>query len=383
MQVGYITTGRTLDMSDAEDAYVCELISQMLLDMYRHLAPNTLVGYTREINIMKDFHRAVPALSVRDILGSCVIDTEGIGAATTHAMLWLHIERTTGNSFGTIRKTRSVYSKLCEQHGNASPLDVEGGEFGRFVKAFRMRVGSGSTPSPALPVGTWFELISLHGRAYNAKVEAGDQVGARDELCKLVYIETAFLGFLRPSEPMSLQREHVRDMMCPPARAKKKGVKPFVCLPLMGPTKTLAYAAAGVVICWETQSKVAVGEHVEALLRSYDESSTAEGPLFTHGAEEREWTARHALQNVLRPSLKALQREGLGGSCDVPVPLFTLNTFRRGGNSHARDRGAERWQCTAHGRWEGQFEQRDSLAMCDLYDAAGTDRRLKVTSRMC
>lgn len=378
-----ITTGRALDPADGEDGYVRELISQMLLDMYRHLAPSTLNGYTREVNLMRDFHRAVPALNIKDILGSCAIDIDEMGASTTHAMLWLHQERTTGNSFGAIRKTRSVYAKLCEQHGRRSPLSAEGGEFQRFVKAFRMRVGSGSTPSPALPVGTWFEMIARHGLSYNEKLAAEDWLGARDELCKLVYVEIAFLGFLRPSEPLMLQREHVRTMMCPPRRAQRKGVEPFVCLPLLGPTKSLAYAAAGVVICWETQSKVAIGEHMEALLQTYERDGAPEGPLFTQGTEERAWTTHHALHRVLRPDLRAMQEEGRGGSEDVPVQLFTLNTFRRGGNSHARDRGAERWHCTAHGRWEGQYEERDSLAMSDLYDAAGTDRRLGITQRMC
>jgi hypothetical protein len=33
------------------------------------------------------------------------------------------------------------------------------------------------------------------------------------------------------------------------------------------------------------------------------------------------------------------------------------------------------WKATAHGRWEGEWQARSGLAMTDLYDATGTDRK--------
>ena len=139
-----ITTGKVLHENEAEDRYVWELITQMILDMYRHLTPNTVRGYAREVNLMRDFQRAVPDISIADVMGGVTVDISDMHVTTTHAMLWLHLERSSGIGYGAIRKTRSVHSKLCELYGSHSVLNKKGGEFKRFTKAFRMRVGTGT-----------------------------------------------------------------------------------------------------------------------------------------------------------------------------------------------------------------------------------------------
>jgi hypothetical protein len=115
-----------------------------------------------------------------------------------------------------------------------------------------------------------------------------------------VHAEIAFLGFLRPGEQVCLQREDVSDMLCPPARARRLGVLPFVCLPLLGGTKNnTAVPSAGVVVCWEAASRLRVGDHVGAPLAAYEEAGEKDGPLLTHGAQAKGWAKSFALHRVL------------------------------------------------------------------------------------
>jgi hypothetical protein len=178
-----------------------------------------------------------------------------------------------------------------------------------------------------------------------------------------------------------MQREDVKDMLCDPSRAHSLGVLPFVCLPLLGGTKNNTTAPSGVEVCWETASTLRVGDHVQCLLAMYEAAGRREGPLLTHGAGGTGWTRSFALHRVLRPTLRKLQEVGSLPAI-VDVKEYTSNTFRRGGNTHALDRGVTRPQCTAHGRWESEWESREGLAMVDLYDATGTDRKLDVTTKM-
>jgi hypothetical protein len=82
-------------------------------------------------------------------------------------------------------------------------------------------------------------------------------------------------------------------------------------------------------------------------------------------------------------ALRKLQESGCLDE-KVEVKEYTSNTFRRGGSTHALGRGATRMQCTAHGRWESEWESRGGggVAVVDLYDATGTDRKLTITTKM-
>ena len=376
-----VCTGKMLDMSNEEDVYVWELITQYQLDIYRHLTPKTTTSYAREVNLLSDFASALPDLEKSDVMGGVVYDVERLRGSTIHGMLWLHLERRHGIKYASIRKVRSVHTKLLELYGEESELNVMGSEFKRFSKAFRMRVGTGSKPSPALSAVVWIEMIRLHMGAFDEALAKGETRQARDSLCRAVHAELSFLGFLRPGEQVCMQREDVKDMLCDPSRACGLGVLPFVCLPLLGGTKNNTTAPCGVVVCWETASTLRVGDHVQCLLTMYEAAGRREGPLLTHGAGGTGWTRSFALHRVLRPALRKLQEIG-SLPATVDVKEYTSNTFRRGGNTHALDRGVTRPQCTAHGRWESQWESREGLAMVDLYDATGTDRKLDVTTKM-
>jgi hypothetical protein len=345
-----ICTGVLLDMEAEEDRYVSELITQYLMDMYRHLTPSTTSGYAREVNVLADFAAALPDLCLDDVVGCIHFNESDVRISTIHAMLWLHLERSSGLKYGTIRKVRSVVSKLAQIYGEESPLNRDGSEFKRFTKAFKMRVGTASRPSPALSVKAWFAILRIHANAHTVAVQRDRRREARDELCKLVHAELSFMGFLRASEQICMQREDVVSMICDPQRAAELGVKPYVCLPLMGPTKTSTNEAAGVVVCWRSASGVRIGEHVSVLLRWYHEDGEPHGALLTHGEKSTPWSKTHALHKVVRPALEAAKE------CDgciapgVKLSWYTLNCFRRGGNTHALDRGVKPWQNVNHGR---------------------------------
>ena len=105
--------------------------------------------------------------------------------------------------------------------------------------------------------------------------------------------------------------------------------------------------------------------------------------------EEAPWVeaaAKHAasLRRVLRPSLRTVcSSERCPLLADVDIDKITLDSLRRGGNTHAADRGVERWQRCGHGRWSaGKDERGSSVAMVDLYDQISQGRRLLVTARM-
>jgi hypothetical protein len=142
-----------------DDVYVWQLITQMLLDMYRHLAPNTVQGYAREYNLMLDFQHAVPGLRRADVMGGFEVDISGIHVTTTHAILWLHLERDAEIAYGTIRKTRSVHTKLCQLYGTESPLNQPGGRGGLNVSRRRFVCGWGVAAYPAPPQGWMSGLI--------------------------------------------------------------------------------------------------------------------------------------------------------------------------------------------------------------------------------
>jgi hypothetical protein len=240
------------------------------------------------VNLLADFAEALPCLEKSDVMGGIVYDVEALRGPTIHGMLWLHLERRHGIKYSSIRKVRTVHTKLLELYGEEPELSMVGSEFKRFTKAFRMRVGTGSKPTPALGPVAWLEVVRLHMSDYVEAIEQGEGRVARDALCRGVHAELSFLGFLRPGEQVCLQREDVRDMLCRPERAKALGAQPFVCLPLMGGTKNDTTAPCGIVVCWETASALRVGDHVEALLEMYKTSDQETAGRVTHTRPRRD-----------------------------------------------------------------------------------------------
>jgi hypothetical protein len=81
-----LCTGIGLDVTDADDLYVVELITQMQLDMYRHLTPATVRGYAREVNLLADFAAALPGLDKSDIISMVEFDEDSTRVSAVHAI---------------------------------------------------------------------------------------------------------------------------------------------------------------------------------------------------------------------------------------------------------------------------------------------------------
>jgi hypothetical protein len=126
------------------------------------------------VNLLADFACALPCLEKSDVMGGIIFNVEALRGPTIHGMPWLHLERRHGIKYSSIRKVRTVHSKLLELYGEESELDVAGSEFKRFAKAFRMRVGTGSKPSPAPGDVAWMEMVRLHMSDHGKAIERGE-----------------------------------------------------------------------------------------------------------------------------------------------------------------------------------------------------------------
>jgi hypothetical protein len=139
------------------------------------------------VNLLADFADALPCLEKSDVMGGIVYNVEALRGPTTHGVLWLHLERRHGIKYSSIRKVRTVHSKLLELYGEEPELNMAGSEFKRFTKAFRMRVGTGSKPTPAPGSVAWLEVVRLHMGDYVEAIEQGEVRMARDALCRGVH----------------------------------------------------------------------------------------------------------------------------------------------------------------------------------------------------
>ena len=107
------------------------------------------------------------------------------------------------------------------------------------------------------------------------------------------------------------------------------------------------------------------------------------GPLFTH------WTGEpleqtEVIQDIVRPWLHELQALGYVHD-SVVVDDVNMNTFRRGGQTHGRDRlhGQDHTMLlNGHARWRTEVNGRGHLPIPDRYDGLSSSRKLIVTERM-
>ena len=154
----------------------------------------------------------------------------------------------------------------------------------------------------------------------------------------------------------------------------------YVSYDLNGPTKTQQHATAIVVVFGNPRSGLPL----------YDNAVQHAHLLWATELLDGAWICdedgavippSRILRSWLRPMLARLAADGT-----VPrlssfwAQDFTLNTMRRGGNSHAADMGAERWMRCGHGRWSAGTK--GGLHMIDYYDEISLGRRLLVTACM-
>ena len=108
-----------------------------------------------------------------------------------------------------------------------------------------------------------------------------------------------------------------------------------------------------------------------------------EGPLFTlFSGEPLQQTA--VIQDMVRPILHALQAGGYVHDSLV-VDDVNMNTFRRGGQTHGRDRLLSKdhvMLLDGHARWRTEVNGRGHLPIPDRYDGLSSTRKLIVTKHM-
>ena len=200
-------------------------------------------------------------------------------------------------------------------------------------------------------------------------------------ICCLVII--MFLAMLRPCEYQMLRLEDVISTIVTPAQAKKLKIEPYVCVPLVRPTKTSRTGPAGALIAWHTANGMPFGRYMMRLIRLHRRLGRSSGPLFTdvNGAPLKQTAV---IQEFLRPSLHRLQSEGYVHAT-VVIDDVNMNTFRRGGLTHGRDRLLTKdhtMLLDGHARWRVEVDGRGHLPMPDRYDGLSSARKLIVTKHM-
>ena len=90
------------------------------------------------------------------------------------------------------------------------------------------------------------------------------------------------------------------------------------------------------------------------------------------------------IQEIVRPILHELQAVGYVHD-SVVVDDVNMNTFRRGGQTHGRDRllGKDHVMLLdGHARWRTEVNGRGHLPIPDRYDGLSSTRKLIVTKHM-
>ena len=212
----------------------------------------------------------------------------------------------------------------------------------------------------------------------------------------LQWVTMAYFGFLRSGEYLRVQAAQVIADFGTEAVAKaevhpllaqqlydKSGQQrlQYLLFDLNGPTKTNQTGAAKVVIFGNPQCGLPVFDNAVRHARLLWSSSLLAGPWICDGGGEV-IPVQVVLRGLLRPLLSRLATSGAVPRLrSFKVQDFSLNTMRRGGNSHAADMGAERWMRCGHGRWSAGAGG-GGLHMIDYYDEISVGRRLLVTACM-
>ena len=202
-------------------------------------------------------------------------------------------------------------------------------------------------------------------------------------MCTVCLIEAMMLGQLRPTEWQILSVNWMRKSMLTPAEARLTGTPPYVCLSLVAPTKGSRHAPAGILLANRTRNGVRVGKHHRRLLWLHARLGRRHGRWICQ-PDGSHMSQTYVIQHVLRPALHRLQMAGVIPEA-IDVDAVGMNTFRRGGATHARDRlqGLDHKKLLdGHGRWSDKVDDRGRLPVPDRYDGLSVERKLVVSAAM-
>jgi hypothetical protein len=416
--LNFAIEGRTLDPREEQHDELRQLYHEVLLEMLEGRSAGTVTGYAWANTMVKSCCQAMPLLSRHHTHEVTVADVEELAEGVSTGMLVILLEHRRGAGWPVVSKVVSAENRRRMLLGQRAL-----GE-NRFAKAFldgfRKRTGALTKQTRALRIGELKALLAdweqrlkaakaVH-RARDAKVEGKkpsyhklEDLVLTPVLCSsvLAHFSVAFHGFMRASEYQLLDRERVatglrdavltaremdqpmRDQVSKAAGQEQGYPTTCVSLTLDGPTKSSADAPASLALIGTTASGVNIFKYVQDHVRMLS-SEGVPGSEWIVDAAGKMLTTQTLLRKVLRPSLKAIKSSGRCPMlADVDVDRMSLNCLRRGGNTHAADRGVERWQRCGHGRWSaGKDGRGSSVAMVDLYDQISLGRRLLVTARM-
>jgi len=416
--INFTIVGRTLDPRKAHDQELRQMYHEVLLEMLEGRSAGTIKSYAWGNTLIESCCQTLPLLRAHHTTVVTSQDREDLAEGTSAGLMVLLLEHRRGAGYSVVSKVISAENRRRMIAGK-EPLGSN--RFAEaFLDGFRKRTGALANQTRALRIGELQALLAdWEGRlkvAEHAEATHTPSGGHRKPayekleglvltptLCSsvLAHFSVAYHGFMRASEYQLLDRERVTlglrgpeataaEMDAPMQEqvAKAAGQETgypttSVSLTLHGPTKSSADAPATLALVGTTASGVTIFNYVRDHALHLD-ANKVPGSEWIVNDKGKLLTTAMLLRKVLRPSLRAIRASG---RCpllaDVDIDKITLNSLRRGGNTHAADRGVERWQRCGHGRWSaGKDGRGSSVAMVDLYDQISLGRRLLVTARM-
>jgi site-specific DNA-cytosine methylase len=416
----FAATGRRLSPFSIEDEYIYGSIVAALVDMCRDRAESTNRQYAWLRTTMLSVEQLCPELTPHLTGRLQRVDYDAYGEGIAMGVLMMVLEHKRNWGWAAIGKMLTAHNAAANQIG-ASTIH-ENLTANRVISGMQRRLGLPNKKSPALMGHEMVQLVELLTRllAQAQEIQRAHEARpglrhplqppyatcgtGRDEVTlhpvtvssMLQWVTMAYFGFLRSGEYLRVQAAQVIADFGTEAVAKaevhpllaqqlydKSGQQrlQYLLFDLNGPTKTNQTGAAKVVIFGNPQCGLPVFDNAVRHARLLWSSSLLAGPWICDGGGEV-IPVQVVLRGLLRPLLSRLATSGA-----VPrlrsfrVQDFSLNTMRRGGNSHAADMGAERWMRCGHGRWSAGAGG-GSLHMIDYYDEISVGRRLLVTACM-
>jgi hypothetical protein len=183
--------------ADCQYKYLISLITQYLVDLYSHLAKNTVASYGQSINVYLDFFAAAPDLDPDLVFGAVDVDLVGVANCTMLGMLMLH-RANEGLIFNGIRGLRSAVWKCWSTRSDAPPTDRP--EFKNFMKGLCERMGDEASSKWAMPVEVMQALVAMATEEANQALLVGETDRERELRTKAMYYLVCFLIWPRPGE---------------------------------------------------------------------------------------------------------------------------------------------------------------------------------------
>ena len=373
--------------ADCQYKYLISLITQYLVDLYSHLAKNTVTSYGQSINVYLDFFAAAPDLDSELVFGAVDVDLSVLANCTLLGMLMLH-RANEGLVFNGIRGLRSAVWKCWSTRSEVPPTDQP--EFKNFMKGLCERMGDEASSKWAMPVEVMQALVAMATEEANQALREGEADRERELRTKALYYLVCFLIWPRPGEQRMMSLLQIAEDAMYPVRAKRLNQPPHLCIRLNRPTKKSRSKAVDAVISWHTKS-MRPGPMMMNLIDVYVRTGVGLDVSFPHcgvpGKHFGSWTPWYTLHEVLRPDLQRLKDHGMPVLSELNIETdVILRCFRTGGVTHAGDCQVAfqfpDYLIDVHKRKDNMRGKQGKESTRQTYDSQPLARRLVITSMM-